>query len=206
MSLGNKEIMASNIRFYMQKLGKTNREMCKALDVSYSTFYDWVTAVKYPRIDKIERMADYFGISKADLVEAHNPKKNKHLIPVLGSVRAGIPIEAVEDILGYEEISEDMARLGEYFALRIRGTSMLPRFTEGDIVIVRQQADVDSGDIAIVLIGNQDATIKKIVKFVGGINLVPTNPEFEVLTFTENQVNELPVQILGKVVELRAKF
>lgn len=206
MSLGNKEIMAANIRFYMEKLGKTNREMCAALDVSYSTFYDWVTAVKYPRIDKIERMANYFGISKADLVELHKTKKDKHLIAVLGSVRAGIPIEAVEDILGYEEISDDMARLGEYFALRIKGASMLPRFTEGDIVIVRQQADIDSGDIAIVLIGNQDATIKKVVKFNGGINLVPTNPEYEVLTFTDEQIGSLPVVILGKVVELRAKF
>lgn len=206
MSLGNKEIMAANIRFYMEQVGKTNRDMCAALGVSYSTFYDWVTAVKYPRIDKIEKMANYFGVSKADLVEMHTSKKNRHLIAVLGSVRAGIPLEAVEDILGYEEISEEMARLGEYFALRIKGNSMLPRFTEDDIVIVRQQADVDSGDIAIVLIGNQDATIKKVVKFSGGINLVPTNPEYEVLTFTKEQLETLPVVILGKVVELRAKF
>jgi repressor LexA len=204
--LGNKSIMAKNIRFYMEKLGKTRYDMCKALDVSYSTFSDWVNGEKYPRIDKIEKMAMYFGISKADLVEEAKHKKNKHLIAVLGSVRAGVPIEAVEDILGYEEISEEMARLGEYFALRIKGRSMLPRFSEGDIAVVRQQADVDSGDIAIVLIGNQDATIKKVVKFNGGINLVPTNPEFEVLTFTNEQIEALPVVILGKVVELRCKF
>ena len=204
--LGNKKIIAQNIKFYMDKTGKTRNDMCKAIGVSYSTFSDWVTAQKYPRIDKIEKMANYFGISKADLVEAPTPKKNKHLIAVLGSVRAGIPLEAVEDIIGYEEISEDMARLGEYFALRIRGDSMQPRFAEGDVVIVRQQADVSSGDIAIVLIGNQDATIKKVVKFTGGINLVPTNPNYDVLTFSDNMIDSLPITILGKVVELRAKF
>ena len=204
--LGNKKTIANNIRFYMDKLDKTRREMCAALDVSYSTFSYWVNGTKYPRIDKIEKMAIYFGVSKADLVEEAKAKKNKHLIPVLGSVRAGIPIEAIEDVLGYEEISEDMSRLGEYFALRIQGTSMLPKFSEGDIVIVRQQADVESGDIAIVLIGNQNATIKKVVKFGGGINLVPTNAHYDVMTFTNDQIEELPVVILGKVVELRCKF
>lgn len=204
--LGNKKIMAQNIKFYMDKFGKSRRDMCSALDVGYSTFSDWVNGEKYPRIDKIEKMALYFGISKADLVEEAKPKKNKHFVAVLGSVRAGVPIEAVEDILGYEEISEDMARLGEYFALRIQGNSMSPKFSEGDIAIVRQQSDVESGDIAIVLVGNSDATIKKVVKFEGGINLVPTNAEFDVITFTNEQIETLPVVILGKVVELRCKF
>lgn len=184
-------------------------ELSRKLGLYEGTISNYRAGRYQARQERIEEIANALNVSVAWLMGADVPvveKKKPTMIPVLGSVRAGIPIEAVEDILGYEEISEDMARLGEYFALRIRGSSMLPRFTEGDIVIVRQQADVDSGDIAIVLIGNQDATIKKIVKFVGGINLVPTNPEFEVLTFSENQVNELPVQILGKVVELRAKF
>ena len=67
--LGNKEIMANNIQYYMNKYQKTRQDMCDALGVKYTTFTDWVKGNSYPRIDKIELMANYFGISKADLVE-----------------------------------------------------------------------------------------------------------------------------------------
>ncbi len=70
-NLGNKEIMAKNIQYYMDKYGKTRQDMCEALGVKYTTFTDWVKANSYPRIDKIELMANYFGVSKADLVEEH---------------------------------------------------------------------------------------------------------------------------------------
>lgn len=180
--------------------------MCDALGVKYTTFTDWVNGNAYPRIDKIEMMANFFHISKADLVEEPTPKKSKFEIPVLGLVRAGIPMDAVENILDYEEISEDMARQGEFFALQIKGDSMEPKISDGDVVIVRKQPDVESGEIAIVLVNGDEATIKKVQKFTGGINLVPSNPVYEVKTFTNEQIEALPVQILGKVVELRAKF
>lgn len=76
--LGNKEIMAKNIQYYMDKYGKNRQDMCEALGVKYTTFTDWVKGNSYPRIDKIELMANYFGISKADLVEDHNEYSNDH--------------------------------------------------------------------------------------------------------------------------------
>lgn len=205
-NLGNKETMARNIRYYMSLYNKTRQDMCDALGVKYTTFTDWVKGNAYPRIDKIEMMANYFNISKADLVEEPTKKKSKFMIPVLGLVRAGIPMDAVEYIIDYEEISEDMARQGEFFALQIKGDSMEPRITEGDVVIVRKQPDIESGEIAIVLVNGEEATIKKVQKFNGGINLIPANPSYDVQTYTNEQIEKLPVQILGKVVELRAKF
>ena len=77
-NLGNKEIMAKNIQYYMDKYGKTRQDMCEALGVKYTTFTDWVKGNSYPRIDKIELMANYFGISKADLVEDHNDFSDDH--------------------------------------------------------------------------------------------------------------------------------
>ena len=127
-------------------------------------------------------------------------------IPVLGLVRAGIPMDAVEYIIDYEEISEDMARQGEFFALQIKGDSMEPKISDGDVVIVRKQPDIESGETAIVLVNGDEATIKKVQKFTGGINLIPSNPTYDVMTFTNEQIEKLPVRILGKVVELRAKF
>lgn len=83
---------------------------------------------------------------------------------------------------------------------------MEPKISDGDVVIVRKQPDVENGEIAIVLVNGDEATIKKVQKFDGGINLIPSNPNYNVLTFSQAQIENLPVQILGKVVELRAKF
>ena len=204
--LGNKEIMSANIKFYMEKYKMTRYDLCDRLGISYMTVSDWINAKKYPRIDKIEMMARIFNVQKADLVEEHKPKKHPFRIPVLGSVPAGIPLETVEDIIDWEEIPEDMARLGEFFALRIRGTSMEPRIREGDVVIVRQQERVENGEIAVVRINDDEATVKKFYDTGSGVMLVGLNPAFEPLTYTPEEVASLPVRVLGKVVELRAKF
>jgi repressor LexA len=125
---------------------------------------------------------------------------------VLGEIAAGIPIEAVTDIIDYEEIPEAMARDGEYFALKIKGGSMEPRMLEGDVVIVRKQSMVDTGDIAVVLVNGDSATVKKVKIMPEGIMLIPLNPAYETMFYPKEDVERLPVQILGKVVELRGKF
>ena len=158
-----------------------------------------------PDFETLEAIADFFNVDMGRLIGDLSPRKGKW-IPVLGVVRAGLPMDAVENIIDYEEISEEMARQGEFFALQIKGDSMEPRIKEGDVVIVRKQPDVESGDIAIVLVNGDDATIKKVQKFDGGINLIPSNSAYNVLTYSNAQIESLPVQILGKVVELRAKF
>ena len=118
----------------------------------------------------------------------------------------GIPIDAVMDIEDYEEIPRQMAAAGEFFALRICGDSMEPKIENGDIVIVRRQPDCESDDIAIVLVNHDEATCKKIRKLPNGIMLISTNPKYDPMIFTNHDIEELPVTILGKVVELRAKF
>ena len=170
-------------------------DMCRLLDVSYSTFADWVNAKKYPRIDKIEMMARIFNVKKSDLVEKPTEKKNKFLVPVFGDVSAGVPLEAVENIIDYEEISEEMARAGEHFGLRIKGDSMEPKFSSGDVVIVRKQEQVENGQIAVVMINGDDATVKKFYKTDANIMLVGTNPSFVPLTYTPEQVEQLPVRV-----------
>ena len=128
-------------------------------------------------------------------------------IPILGSVIAGVPIEAIEEILGYEEISQDMVKTGEYFALRIKGESMEPKMSEGDIVIVKKQNTVDSGQIAIVLVNGYEATVKKVRFRDNGIELIAFNSYvYEPHFYNAKEIQELPVQIIGRVVELRAKF
>ncbi len=127
-------------------------------------------------------------------------------IPVLGKVVAGVPIDAVEEILDYEEITQEMASQGEHFALQVKGDSMEPRISDGDIVIFRKQSDVDTGNIAVVLVNGDEATIKKIKKRPDGIMLIPTNPEYEVMFYSNQEIEQLPVRIIGRAIELRAKI
>lgn len=164
---------------------------------------DVITAKKIANI--LDVSVDYLLGKETDVIKK-NHDKSGFLVPVLGQVQAGIPIDAIQDILDYEEISADMAASGEYFALQVRGSSMEPRMKDGDVVIVRQQPEVENGEIAIVLVNGNDATIKKIGKSSDGIMLVPNNPAFEPIFYNNEEIAELPVVILGKVVELRAKF
>lgn len=99
-----------------------------------------------------------------------------------------------------------LAQTGEFFGLRIKGDSMEPRIFHGDTVIVRQQDDVDNGDVAIVMINGSDATCKKVEKHDNGIMLVPLNRKYEEKFYTNEDIEKLPVRIIGKVVELRAKI
>lgn len=209
--LGNKKVFSKNLRKYMNLYQKSRNDICKDLGFAYTTFTSWETGVNYPRIDKIEMIADYFHIEKSDLIEDKTDKPSSPTkgirIPVLGKVAAGIPIEAITDIEDWEEIPQSMAKTGEYFALKIAGKSMEPRMMDGDVVIVRRQPDVDSGDIAVVLVNGNDATVKQISKSDAGLTLIGWNPSvYTPRTYNKKECKELPVTILGKVVEIRGKL
>lgn len=182
------------------------------LGISPSTISRYANGKMLPKIPVVYTIADILGVNPIWLMGADAPRLrtacngNPVKIPVLGVVRAGQPIDAVEYIVDYEEIPESLAKTGEFFALRITGDSMSPKISDGDVVIVRKQPDVESGDIAIVLVNGDEATIKKVQKFDGGINLIPSNQSYDILTYTNAQIERLPVQILGKAIELRAKL
>lgn len=158
---------------------------------------------------KIELFAKALGTTAKDLVgwdDEPNQKRKGVVINVLGRVAAGIPIEAVTDIIDTEEIPEEMAKTGEFFGLQIHGDSMEPKFSEGDVVIVRQQDDAESGDIVIAMINGDDATCKRLRKYRDGIELISSNPSYDPMFFSNEEIERKPVKIIGRVVELRAKF
>lgn len=161
-----------------------------------------------PMISVVNNLATLLNINTDYLLgKTDNPNKEKGIrIPVLGSVPAGVPIEAIEDIIDYEEIDSVTASKGEYFGLKVKGSSMEPRICEGDVLIVKKQDDCESGDIAIVMVNGNDATVKRLMKYADGIRLLPNNPAFEPMYFTNEEIINKPVKIIGKVVENRQKY
>ncbi len=204
------------IKLMREKKGWTQAELGERLGLSDKAVSTWEKDIKVPRVSTIQKIADLFHVTQGFLLgeedrPAH-PNRASVKIPVLGNVAAGTPIMAVEEYFDigdcdtWEEIPEALAHTGTFFGLRINGDSMEPKMSRGDIVIVRQQNDINSGEIGIVMVGNEEATCKKIKKRPDGIMLISTNPKYEPMYYNNEQIEELPVCIIGKVVELRAKF
>lgn len=157
--------------------------------------------------ERLMELSKIFGVSIETILGLDKTQTEKGIkIPVLGIIPAGVPIEAIEDIIDYEEIPQEMARNGEYFGLKVKGDSMSPRILNGDVVIVRKQDDCESGDVCVVMVNGFDATLKQVKKDFNGITLVPFNQEYKPMFYSNKDIAELPVRILGKVVELRGKF
>lgn len=209
--LGNKEIFAKNLNYYMNINKKNRSDVCRDLDIPYSTFTDWCNANIYPRIDKIEMLANYFDIKKSDLVE--NKEKLDMIgnpvtsIPILGIVKAGYDYLAQENWVGTIDVETSLVGNGkDFFALKVHGNSMSPVLIEDDIVIIKKQNDFENGDIVVAIINGDEATIKKGKKSDSSILLQPLNPSYEPLIFTYDEMKTIPVEIVGIVKQLKREF
>ena len=190
----------------------TQKELSNMLNVDRTTYAKWENGNSNPSFEFLLKIAKIFNVS-TDYLLGNNQVSKKQTknpavvkIPVLGEVAAGFPMFADENIIDYEEIPAEMAKNDDYFALKIHGDSMEPRICSGDVVIVRKQSDVDSGDIAIVIVNGDLGTCKKVVKHSSGISLISFNSKYEPMFYTTDDIKTLPLTIIGKVVELRGKF
>lgn len=199
--------LGTTLKTLRKKHGYTQEELAKVLGTALSTISMYERDARVPDNATVKMIANLFHVDM-NYIYGHPSVAAKRgiKIPVLGNVAAGIPLEAITDIEDYEEISEEMAASGEYVALKIHGDSMEPRMLEGDVVIVRVQETIESGETAIVMVDGGEATCKRIKKTPDGLMLISNNPAYEPMFYTRKQVEELPVRIFGKVVELRAKF
>ena len=197
--------IGKNIKRYREEQQMTQAEVAKRLGVSATAVSWWESGRTEPKIGTVEKLAELFGVEKTDILGIPKKPTTDHSdwIPVLGRVAAGIPLNMVEDIIDYEEIPNSM---GDCFALRIQGDSMSPDIVNGSTVIVRKQDDVESGEIAIVSVNGDDATCKRVIKHSIGVTLAPINPLYEPMVFSNEEIEYMPIRVLGKVVEVRRKF
>ncbi len=197
------------LKILRKRMGLTQAAVASSLGIDRSTYAKYESGQSEPNFEMLNKISALFGTTLDLLITGTSAPSSTggKWIPVLGDVAAGIPIEAVEDIVDYEEIDAALAATGDFFGLRIKGSSMEPRIREGDVVIVRKQDDADTGDTAVVMVNGDSATVKRIKKEPdGSLWLLPNNPAYDPQHFSVAEIAEKPVHIIGKVVELRGKF
>lgn len=207
--LGNKEVMAKNISRLMKMKKVDRNKLSKDLGIKYTTLSDWINAKTYPRIDKIELLAEYFNVTKADLVEDKEQQALETLpvkkIPVVSKISAGMPIYSEENLVDYiyfakDKISDDK----EEFGLKVSGDSMNKLFEEDDVVVVEKDSAVENGQLGVVLINGYNGTVKRIRYNNDQIILIPesNNPNYYPQIYGEGD----EVKIVGRVVASQKLF
>lgn len=194
--------------YLRKKANMSQQELSDALGMKRSTVGMYETGKREPDFETLEVFADFFNVSM-DVMTGRGGEGGirSEQIPTLGSIPAGIPIEAIEDIVDWEEIPASMCSGGrQYFGLLVKGDSMYPEYMEGDTIIVRKTPTFESGDVCVVYVNGYDATLKRVkVDENGAWTLIPRNPEYPPKTYTAEEVQTVPVSIAGVVVELRRK-
>ena len=204
-----REIFASNLRRIADEKQITQADIVAETKCSSATVSDWLNGKKYPRPNRMQRIADILGVCMSDLIENHSqpslppdaiPYAPTQRIPILGRISAGLPLYADEQIEGYTYT--DLNHGGEYFALRVHGDSMdALGIKEGYLVIVRRQDYVDNGTICVVLVGDNEATMKRFYQDGDTVTLMPqsTNPKHMPQIYN---LKHTPIHIIGKVVKV----
>lgn len=204
----------SNIRYLRKKAGISQEELAEKLGYrSFTTIQKWESGISTPPVDIFVRIASVFEVDMDDLARtdlssagcrAADANKTS-LVPVYGKIPAGVSVEAVEDITGYEALSEEYTVSGKkFFSLRIEGDSMYPKYENGDVVLFEHISVCENGDDCAVRLRGQEATFKKIKKMDNSIILQPINPEYDPIQI--DAADEDPgIEILGIAREIRRK-
>ncbi len=188
-------------------------ELHEKTGISESLLSKYLSGNAIARQKKLSLLADALNVNPVWLMGYDVPIAQQNasssqsaIVFVYGTIPAGVPIECIEDIIDTEEISADMLKGGkQYFGLRVRGNSMEPEYLDGDTLILERVDDCESGDDAVVMVNGDDGTFKRVFKTENGIRLQPLNNEYEPLIYSNEQIEKLPVRILGVVVEFRRR-
>ena len=192
--------------------GIQRKELALMLNVTKSTISNYENGYRTPDYDTLYRLAEIFGVSVDFLLgtttvpngEVITPVVFQGRVPILGTVPCGEPIEAIETILGYVDVPKKMEK--DHFALYAKGDSMAPKIEDKDIIIIHQTCEVTNGKIAIVKVNGEEATCKKLSLHDDTITLIPLNPNYDPVTYSSEEALNLPITIIGEVVEVRKKL
>lgn len=217
MNMTNLEL-GQFLRNIREQLGYSTYDVNKLCDISPSYLSLVENGKRKPSAVILKKLAPIYNLDYLDLYEkagyidliedekAKFKPKNSAVVFVYGSIPAGIPMECIEDIIDTEEIPVDMLRGGkQYFGLKVKGNSMEPDYLDGDTLILEKADDCENGDDCIAMVNGNDGTFKRVFKNENGIILQPLNPTYSPMVYSNEQIEKLPVRIIGIVVEIRRK-
>ena len=189
------------------------KDVAQRLGIDRTTYAKYESGASEPNHETLLKLSELFDVSADYLLGRElspnvSPASHALRVPVLGVIQAGVPMDAIEDILDWEEVPASWGSGGrEYFGLRVKGDSMYPKYLEGDTVILRKDHACDSGDDCAVLVNGDAATLKQVIlREDGAVELRPVNPTYPPRTYSPAEIESLPVQVIGVVVELRRKI
>ena len=207
-----------NIKYIREKRGLSQNKLAEMIDVNQTTIARWEDENRIPTIDKAIQVSKILNIPldvltgidlKYDNAEEFDINYEIIKIPVYGTIKAGIPIESQTDIIDYVEIPKEWTKGNKkFYGLKISGDSMFPKYDNGDIVIFEQNDDVNlyNGKDVAVMINGTESTFKKILVNEQGIVLQPYNMAYDIMMFSKEQVEQLPIRVVGIAKEKRTKI
>lgn len=186
------------------EVGLTLREVAEAVGVAESTISRYETSgIENMGLDKVKALADALKVNPAYIAGWDDMHTGTVKIPILKTVKNGIEVRSTKDIDGYVEISRDVASTGEHYALKIKGDMMEPYLVPGDVAIIKKTDYVHDNEIAVLSIGKDIVTVARYVSQRNGIKLVPSNPAYDYVTLSRDEVKANNVRVIGKIVEIR---
>ena len=217
--------VGERIKHLRTQLGLSQVAFADKINVSKQTLYKYENNIisNIPS-DKIESIASLCNVSPAYLMgwdpddypcsdeppisakEAFGQHKAElYQIPVVATIAAGKPIYSEEHIIEWIDYAKPCDN-GKRFATKIKGNSMFPLIHDGDTIIIDTTIEWNDNDIVVATVNGNEGTCKRIKKYSDGIALISINPQYEPMQFTAQEVNTLPVHIIGRVVESRTKL
>lgn len=205
--------LSEKISYLMRKNNISSpRELASKTDVPYTTILSILNKTVDKdgmRIKTLLKFSEYFNVTLDSLISNESnesSQNNKSIIYVYGTIPAGIPMECIDDIIDTEEIESSMLKGGkQYFGLKVKGDSMYPEYLDGDTLILLKQDNCESGDDCVVMVNGNDGTFKRVFKNENGIVLQPLNNAYQPMIYSNEQIENLPVKIIGIVEEIRRK-
>lgn len=208
-----KKAISENIKRLMKERGWTQLKTSEMSGISKSTLSDYINCKTLINPGNVEKLAEAFKVPKSDIDPSFKVNTIGEVnvpymvtsftkLPIVGAVSCGNGVVAYEDIEGYEEVPRSWLNGGEYFFLRAKGDSMInARIYDGDLLLIRQQDDVENGDIAAVLI-DEEAVLKRVYKTNGNVILQSENPKYPPIILDENK----NIRIIGKLKKVVLNF
>jgi len=206
-----KDIFSSNLNRLMEQRGLTVSELSDKTNIAYSTVNDWKNGKKMPRGGNLQLLSDFFNVNLSDLTSNKERLNSSNMvqvvetidIPIIGKIACGEPITAIENITGYMPYPKELLPKGEIYYLRAEGHSMEPKIPSGSLVMCRKQEDIESGEIAAVLVnGDEETTLKRVRKVNDMIILEPLNDDYEPYIVTQKN----PARIIGKALQVLSQL